>query len=423
MKAFFKITFLICFLLFSCEEDPAPTVYEGNIIVRHPHSWRTNTNKIGISAIEDQMSFNGYILVPNSTNTIAKMNLNNGEIVNEVDYFNKDIIDIYDIHKYQNKAIIMDGWHNACLNMETMEFEWVKERHSQFERIWEWNSGIEDHFFLFAMPRGMGDTTNHRYRGCYVGDIHTGEIELLFFPDLGELPEPYPIDAFNTNVGGVQWIEPLRDPKSKDIFLIVYSSKQYKTIEGQISQDYMGLYNFSKREWIYARVPLGRTSDIHGRPIIENGRIYHTLFAHIDCRDLYTGEIIWRVTDSVYHSPSGFCMNDDKIIIFEEGHDKAVAAYFKNSGSLAWRTPSHGSVSLMTELNDVVYFTSTGDGRLHALDANTGEYLWRLYSPEEFETPRGNFLWSCYAFPGEYGEKGKIIANSYYSILCYEAIR
>jgi len=158
--------FFLTHAFYSCEKESNKVVYENDMAVQIPYLWRTNIEFFDISAINDSMHFKDQIILPNEVNSLARFDINTGKISKKVNYFNSHGINVYDHHKYKNKAIIMDGWHNACLNMETMEFEWVKERHSQFERIWEWNSGIEDHFFLFAMPRGMGDTTNHRYRGC-----------------------------------------------------------------------------------------------------------------------------------------------------------------------------------------------------------------------------------------------------------------
>jgi outer membrane protein assembly factor BamB len=88
------------------------------------------------------------------------------------------------------------------------------------------------------------------------------------------------------------------------------------------------------------------------------------------------------------------------------------------TGRQLWSTPSHGTSSTLNYLNGVVYFASMGDGRVHAVDAQTGKYLWRIEPPDD-----SGLKDECAVIPGQNGEKGKVIVSTFLNGYCYEAER
>ncbi|MFW6328136.1 MAG: PQQ-binding-like beta-propeller repeat protein [Bacteroidota bacterium] len=421
-----KIVLLVAFLtgiFASCERSELPQEEDG-VIIRESHIWKTHLtqgNYLG-SNIESPVIYKDKLLVPginNEKNFFYQVDIGSGEILDKMEYFEENSFLIFDVFQNKNKLVIVDGYDNYCLDLDELDYRWRFDIRELMSYPFSWTSGINDLFFIFGIPRKMSDTSLP-YRCGYIGNVNTGELELFLVPDLGDLPEPDPNEIPDVIVG-VDWIEPFY--ADKQLYLLVYYGKQYVSVNGKISQSYMGLYDYAAKQWIYEKEPLGRVSWVEGKPIIEESRVYHTLYSHVECRNVFTGDIIWSVTDSISHNPSGFCMSENNIIVFEEDFNKKVTAYSKTNGSPQWSTPSHGSISIMNELNGVVYFTSIGDGRLHAIDANTGEYLWRLIAPDEDKAPGAFFKTMCYAIPGKKGEKGKIIAARYLSAICHEAIR
>ena len=73
-------------------------------------------------------------------------------------------------------------------------------------------------------------------------------------------------------------------------------------------------------------------------------------------------------------------------------------------------------------LNGVVYFGGGGDGKLHAVDAETGEYLWEIESPDLGKNKSAYFGGLCAVVPGVGSEKGKIVVTTGLNAYCYEAI-
>ncbi|HEX9650870.1 MAG TPA: PQQ-binding-like beta-propeller repeat protein, partial [Cyclobacteriaceae bacterium] len=94
------------------------------------------------------------------------------------------------------------------------------------------------------------------------------------------------------------------------------------------------------------------------------------------------------------------------------------------SGNLLWEEKSAGRPSELKILNGIVYFTTGGDGRLHALDIQTGKHIWKLKCPDKNYDPSYPFKSDGVAvFQGKNGKKGKIIASGFINAYCYEAIR
>ncbi len=426
MKYLYFAFILSVLLMSECKKTEILDKDEYGIIIRLPHIWKTPLSEGDrISSWFDNTEvFDGEILLPfegeSNEGYFAKLNIETGEEIEKLKYFgDKDFLIHKSYFSNDNKLVIIDEWENYCIDLYELDYLWKFDIEKLMTYPLSLTSGISDYFFICGIPRGMSDTILP-YRCGYVGDVNTGELELFLVPDLGDLPEPDPNEIADLIVG-VDWIEPFYS--DNELYLLVYYGKQYESVNGKVSQSFLGLYNFTKKSWVYERNPLGRVSWIDGKPILEDGRVYHTLYSHVECRNVFTGDIIWRATDSVSHNPNGFCISEDNIIVFEEGFNKKVTAYSKSDGLEIWSTASHGSISVMNELNNVVYFSSIGDGRLHALDANTGEYLWRLISPDKDKYPGGHFKTECVVAPGENDEKGRVIVSTFYSAICYEAIR
>ena len=78
----------------------------------------------------------------------------------------------------------------------------------------------------------------------------------------------------------------------------------------------------------------------------------------------------------------------------------------------------------MSYLNGVIYFVGGGDGKLHAVEAATGKYLWRLESPDKAANKNAYFQSSlCAVVPGKNGAKGKVVVLTGLNAYCYEAER
>ena len=71
-----------------------------------------------------------------------------------------------------------------------------------------------------------------------------------------------------------------------------------------------------------------------------------------------------------------------------------------------------GTTSQMVHHNGVIYFTSGGNGRLMAVDMDSGELLWNLNSPDQIA------IW-----PGDEDHGARVLTATYESVLAYDVVR
>lgn len=185
----------------------------------------------------------------------------------------------------------------------------------------------------------------------------------------------------------------------------------------------LGLYNFSKKKWVYQRQELN-PADSHTNVVwtrVYQNKLYHTSGRSLQCNDLLTGELIWRQHFSQGFAMSGFIIEDDRLIANCE--DTYVYALDPATGRQLWKEKGSGTSSPMSYLNGVVYFLGGGDGRLHALDATTGRHMWLVDSPDRKLNRGAWFYGVCTAVPAGSGQKGTVVAMTGLSAYAYQAAR
>jgi outer membrane protein assembly factor BamB len=72
----------------------------------------------------------------------------------------------------------------------------------------------------------------------------------------------------------------------------------------------------------------------------------------------------------------------------------------------------------MQYYNGVIYFNGGGNGLLHALNAQTGEYIWQYSSPD---LKHNSGAWFDSAISIDKAT-GRIYTSNYLNALCFEAM-
>jgi outer membrane protein assembly factor BamB len=188
----------------------------------------------------------------------------------------------------------------------------------------------------------------------------------------------------------------------------------------------LALYNLTKNEWVYNRANiLGMSrSGINHSPYLYQGKVYTPYTGYIVCNDLMTGKKLWQSDVE-----SGTAFATDGVIVAENRlYGNSANGYMYcwdlETGQQRWRIRTSGTGSRLNYLNGVLYFTAIGDGKLHAIEASTGKYLWKLNSPDIDKNKQADFSASlCSVIPGKNGQKGKVIALTGLNAYCYEAER
>ncbi len=420
----------VIFLNACCEKDDSEIVRDENgVIINQPWLWRTklSVNSTIGAIIQGPNYYNGIALMGSADeNDIAYftgVDIETGTISWEQNYIQPtDFFVYYNPYIKENRLTNIDGKTIFQLELNTGNYIWNKKIDVPYAA--KWLSGLDSLFFVIVVEPYPGN--NYPVESAYWGNIEDGNIELFLIPDLGDLPEP-DLNRVNISIGGFRYLKPYYDLQTNDIMLLCHYEKQYylKGTEEQVSKSYMGLYNFTKREWVYERVELGERNFMEGfTPTIINDRFYHTLSRGVlECRNLGDGKIIWRKQNMAsQYSTGGFIVANNKIIVMDDGKRELVA-YDLATGNWLWAETSAGTNSYLSELNGVVYYGSSGDGRIHAVDIETGKHLWRLKSYDSYNDERYFFMKQCIVVPGKNGKKGKVLVSSYSHAYCYEAAK
>lgn len=185
----------------------------------------------------------------------------------------------------------------------------------------------------------------------------------------------------------------------------------------------LNLYNFTKKQWVYQKMPVSNQgSTIGGFDICyKSGKIYFMSTKYVHCHDAITGKQVW--TQFLGSSPLTSRMTLQNNRLYAACEDRFLYCLDINTGQVLWKEQNTGTCSPISYLNGVLYYLGGGDGKLHAVDADTGKHLWKLNSPDVSKNSGAFFYGVCAAVPGKNGQKGKVIGTTGLNAYCFEAIR
>jgi len=400
---------------------------EQGAITSMPWLWRvssTENDYNGGIVSYPVYSNKGVLLVAenkNGNNYIRFHSIKRGKVIWSQDYISPvTFFNIGDPYIYRNAIIIRDRQNIFSIDLKTGLYNW---KMTDEALGFNWLSGIDSLFF--SLNSITDPKTGYPITSAFVGNTETGEQKLFLIPDLGDLPTPN-LERVNFSLGGFRYLKPFKDMGSGQVLLLCYYYKNYYLPSGsdQVSQSFLGLYNFTLKKWVYERIPLGDYNWLEGfTPTIIGDHIFHVLSEGVaECRNLYTGQIIWRIENDCQYSGCGFIIFNDKLIVMDDRYGNLIA-YHISDGHEIWRTKSSSNIGYMQELNGIVYFRGGGDGCIHAVEAETGKYIWHLISPDIKEDPYNYFMDQCFVIPGREGKPGRVIVSSFSHTFCYTAAR
>jgi outer membrane protein assembly factor BamB len=210
--------------------------------------------------------------------------------------------------------------------------------------------------------------------------------------------------------------------QNNEIFVAVKSNDP-PPVRGIQGNQWLGLYNYTKKEWVYEREKMQNEGDTAGLIFLGKDKVFTQGLAWVGCHDLMTGSIKWKtqIPGGNIHLSAGLLIANDKV--YANSDNGQLACISTTSGRILWQIRSSGSSKPLSYLNGVIYFVGGGDGKLHAVDAETGEYIWKIESPDKAQNKSAVFSGMCAVVPGVGSEKGKIVVTTGLNAYCYEAIR
>jgi hypothetical protein len=291
-------------------------------------------------------------------------------------------------YQHDKYMVYLDNGINN-IDLEEGKFYWINKTQKGADN--PQITGIDSLFFV-----SLDFHDDYFNQACYYGNIKTGEITIFLHPTINDTAH----DGDTVFIAGIHPVK-----KDNELFLLIFYGS-YKVY-------YTGLYNFSKKEWVYEKKT--RPWINISTAIIVDDKFYSAATEDIFCGNIFSGDIIW----SKHYSPY-LDMTFEPAI--SEGHliavqtNQTIFALDLKTGEEKWRTPSNTTTHALKELNGIVYYTG-GWYNLNAVDVKTGKMLWKLLPPDDSRFREVKII------PGESGKKGRIIGTTRFNVYCYEAIQ
>lgn len=407
------LRWILIFTIFTgCEDHFKIEIDQSGYVTKTNYLWRKSL----VNGVDELGAFIKPIEVGEK---VVLMGANkSGDVLKAFDVFNEteiwawrdfNINDWWSVDYYyeiNNTVLITSGANFYSIDLGTGKTQWKDKLPYQINRS---GIGINDQYF-FSGYLYQEEIKPWIYRG----DVNLENYLPLIQPNIDSLY----LMPFSNVVGYVEEMAISKDEHGDELLLIPY-------LQFVSEYDYLrllSLYDLTKEIYIFDKILISNEgyTPFQGQPKIFDNKIYLSCAERLYCLDLYTGEKIWD-----YPFENGLFRYDiSGDILVANGEDTYLYGFDPWTGEVLWKEESAGRPSELKFLNGVVYYTTGGDGRLHAVDIRTGKHIWKLKCPDKNYDANHPFKSDGVAvFAGKNGKKGRIVASGFINAYCYEAVR
>jgi outer membrane protein assembly factor BamB len=420
MKAFKFMVIFIIFTTSCCKDDDIKTKTDSDgVIVSLPYIWKTSLHQNGAvsnSNFDVPIIYNNNILIPTTNGgnnrLMSLINSKTGEYVWSWDdryQPETERISITYKHQKDNLLTYQNGRRNYCINLDSGTTHWKIMRDYSFSVKM---SGLDSTYFVFGPS--TSNYQEYQENVGFKGDIQTGEIEEFLVPN-------FTLEHILGNrIGDVTRMEPYM---YNGVQHLVVTWQEITSDHSWLFQTYLGLYNYETNQWVYEKRIINEPNvngTVKTKPVIYNDKFYVNVGHQLFCHDIATGDQIWFKTFPQDFMFSGFIIEEDKIIANNE--DTFTYGINPENGNILWKTETSGTSSRISYLNGIAYFVGGSSDRLHGIDVNTGEHVWKIKVSNLGEPADNGFKPNAvYVFPAQDDEPAKVIALSHKNAYCFEA--
>ena len=430
----YLILILSIFYVCSCKKEEE-TIFDSNgVATKLPHVWNTvisdNEKQLASTVLRCQILFeDSKVLVGAVRNKglfIYAVNSENGKIdwewndlltylltpnelqplsINTNDFYQKDNL-VYFF--YSTSSYIVDLRTGLTVTKYKLPLSRINNR----------VTGIDNYFFNIGYD--YYKTENEK---LYIGSFSPLQKEEVFL-----LPSYTPIlkstlpERANT-IGTINAVITFKEGDQDYIAFTIRNPISPDAPSNTIGKVELNLYNLTKKDWVYQKMPV-RTSgtSIGGFDLIyKDKQIYFMSSDYVYCHNAFTGDEKWANRIGSAPLTSRMTLQNNKL--YAACEDRFLYCLDINTGQTLWKEQNTGTCSPISYLNGVLYYLGGGDGKLHAVDADTGKHLWKLTSPDVTKNSGAFFYGLCATVAGKNGQKGKVIGTTGLNAYCYEAIR
>ncbi len=427
----YKAAFYAClFLAFSCiscqeeEEEPETEVRnKEGIVIEKDFLWKADISGNGLvwPTISPAI-YDGNIIMAGATDLekdmLVALDIKTGkEVWRWTDFFTTEHASLfsnseYGINQKENIWILQNQRYFYAIDVQNGLTIWRKDKGVGGDTMLGVQIVGNSYYY------GYGFLDNEIERAALVkGNINTSNFLRVVEPEIdsiqffsffyGNMDEGYTYEENGEVHAFLQFSENVD----------VYQSKNF---------NYIASYNVTTNDYDFPKTRIGDTARMHfnSRALMHNEIMIINPDSKLVGVDKRTGEVVWRKASFRDNGDGSFTTaiyNDKLYAVNLYGLTGRVLCLDPLTGRTIWEDLGRGnSVHSLHFLNDVMYFTSRGDGKLYAYDTENGELLWRLNSPD-FEYFQG--YGGLRTVPGKSGQKGKVIASTYLNAYCFEAER
>lgn len=394
----------------SCTKDEPITNENGAIIDLEPN-WVRLLHREGTffsnSVIREHLIHNGHPIVATTDGEnnfyINKIDIDTGEdIWRWNDVYDNSYIRISYAYIFNDLMWYQKGKESYTIDLSSG----TTVRKEQYNETFDIRlTGVDSKIFLL----GETNLDSNRYAQYgYDADLQTGEKSLSVIPNLS-------LDyiTFGGLIGGISNYTTFLE-NGDTMLSVVY----IEPMENWYIDSYLGLYNFSKKEWVYDRISITTPAQtgLSGFPIVYEEKVYMSLGNEIVCHNLHTGEQIWKEQFPLDFQFSGFIVKEGRVIANCE--NQVLYCLDAETGSELWTGEGSGTSSRLRYLNGVVYFSGGAPSKIFAIEAATGKTLWRLEA-SLIEEGAERFKPDFYVIE----DKKKVVVCTFKNAYCFDAVR
>jgi outer membrane protein assembly factor BamB len=314
---------------------------------------------------------------------------------------------------YENQLFYNYGPRNYCVDLKTGQTIWRKDRgYTTYNGI---ARELGPLYFVKGTPNAVFKQVGIEDR-VYLGNVRTGE-------EIEVATPPYNRDKWKTNtnwrelIGFVSDLHPVL--VGADTLLITIYNEP--SITRHQYEAYIGLYNLTKREWVYDRKrlnPQWPEAFNSSWLTVVGDKMFTILNNAVACSNWRTGELIWfKPLPSFAAIPTP--IENKYLAVFST--DSKLYLLDINTGETVWwkdREIMAVTSQMYYDQGILYYLTKT----LNAVEISSGKKLWSMLAPTTNKLD-GNFWGFITGTPGTGRQKGRIFTRTGYHTYCFEAIK
>ena len=317
------------------------------------------------------------------------------------------------VQPYNQYLFYNYGPRNYCIDLKTGQTVWRRDR--DYTAMNGVTYGLGPIYFARATPNTIAKLTGQEDR-IYRGDIRTGEeVEITILP--------YNREKWKTTSNWRGYTAIITDvyPVIDGADTLLIATYNEPSITRNQYEAYIGLYNLTKRQWVYDRKrlkPDWPEAFNSSWLTVAGDKMFTILNNAVACSNWRTGELIWfKSLPSFAAIPTPI---EDKYLAVFSTDSKLYLLDIDTGATVWWKDREIMAVTsqMYYDQGILYYLTRT----LNAVEVSSGKKLWSILAPTTNKLD-GNFWGFVTGSPGKGGQKGRVFTRTGYHTYCFEAIK